>query len=191
MALDIETVAYALTALGVAIAAATLYVTYRYAHRKPLLLVDFRNIRLVPVLVEFDNKIEELKPNPPNQWIVQVRIVNRGPIDITKTAFSDEPLSIWLGSEIVRLTTHNVAPPLDVTGRSAQIPPQRIPVGANWQWSVQVVNKEPWPLIHSPLADVRVRVRVHKGKDGHGMGLPGMMPGFRSKWMTRGRVFHV
>ncbi len=162
-----------LTIMGLVIAViaivVTVFVTRTYGTRRSQLIVDTRNVKKIAICLRMpDGKEEIIEPDPPIQYIVQVRLTNKGPQDVTVDAFNGVPLSLSLGASTTGILTSNTLIGLDLKGKQARLQPRQIPRGTIWQWEIHTMEEYPYLTVSSPITNVDVKVRQYPDSTGNG-----------------------
>lgn len=192
---DLSSVSSLLAVVGITLAVVaiivTIVVTRRYGTRHTRLIIDTRNVRLLPISLydTVTGKTEIIEPNPPMQYSVQIRLMNVGPDDITKESFRGLPLTFSLRALTVGTAATNMASNmLDLQGRQAILEPRHIPKGASWHWNIQCHGERPHLTISSPITDVDIKLRPHRDSAGDGGLISGGFGFEGSQQWWKGRV---
>lgn len=193
---DLISVSSLLAVVGITVAfvgiIVMIVVTRRYGTRHTRLIIDTRNVRLLPISLydSVTGKTEIIEPNPPMQYSVQIRLMNVGPDDITEESFHGIPLTFNLGALAAETAATNMASNmLDVQRRQAILKPRQIPKGCSWHWNIQCYGERPHLTISSTITNVDIKLRQHSDSAGDG-GLIGGRFGFEgSQQWWKGRVW--
>lgn len=133
--------------------------------------------------------VEVIRPNPPVQFDIELRLTNRGPQDILVDHFGGLDLFGVAPAQLLpEMITSNVdSGLLFVDSDHARLRPQRIAVGRRLYFIIRTLDARPELWVSSPLSNVRIKRRRYRDKDAHPLGgftLPGS-----SSWL-RSRIRH-
>lgn len=177
--------------LGLILAAVAIVVAIvvarRYGTRRTVLVVDTRNVRKPALLLtKPDGETELIEPNPTVQYIVQIRLTNRGPADIPATAFNKVPLIFGLGAATSGILATNAMVRLELKERQALLRPRQIALGTSWQWEIHTYGEYPYLTIGSDITNVDIKVRQYRDSTGPGAMLGGFgFSGSQEWWKQR------
>ncbi|MFZ2164127.1 MAG: hypothetical protein WAV45_01565 [Propionibacteriaceae bacterium] len=147
----------------------TVVVTRLYGNRRTKLVVDTRNVRKMAVRLRTeDGEVIVIEPNPPVQYIVQIRVENLGPDDIRVADFNGDPLVFLFGARTAGIQMSNMGILLDVKEGRGELSPRQIPKGASWHWEVHTLDEYPRLRVSSGITNVDINLRQHRDAEGYG-----------------------
>lgn len=167
--------------------AAAVWAARQWGTRRTLLQVDYRLRPLYPIHLKTDRGVEVIKPNPPIQFDIELRLTNRGPQDILPEHFSGHELQFGVAPAKIlsdRVTSNLDSDLLVLDSNYARLYPRRIAVGRSLYFIMRTFDARPVLWVNTPLANVKVRRRRYRDQNADPMGtftLPGANRWLRSR----------